>query len=239
MKQLFSAIILVAFLANTSVGQNMPNTKAIIKKAGDHFMFQIGSESWGNAPDSIKTEMRGFNKSFNVAIMLNKPFKSNPKFSLAYGVGIGTSNVFFNKTNVDIGATGTKLNFVNTTNTNNYKKYKLSYAYVEVPLELRFNQLGDNTNKGLKAALGLKLGALVNAHTKGKDLQNSAGQAVNSNIDKVVTRKFFNSSRIAATARVGLGVFSIYGQYQLGNLFKDGVAAPIKPMQIGICIAGF
>jgi hypothetical protein len=236
----FFLISLLAVVFNTATfAQTAPSANNLVKKAGDHLLIQIGSESWGNAPDSIKNRMGGFNKSFNIAIMFNKPFKSNPKFSLAYGIGFGSSNVFFKNTNVAIGATGTKLNFTNTANTDNYKKYKLSYTYLEVPLELRFNQRGENSRKGLKAALGLKVGTLVNAHTKGKELRNSAGQTLNSNVDKVVTRKFFNTSRVAATARVGFGVFSIYGQYQLGNLFKDGVAAPIKPMQIGLSISGF
>lgn len=213
-------------------------SKKLVGKLNDHFVFQVGTENWGGAPDSIANRTKTINKSFNVYVMLNKPFKSNPKFSLAYGIGIGTSNVFFKKTGADIGATGTRLNFPNLDSANSYKKFKLSYAYLEVPLELRFNNGGENNRNGFKAALGLKVGTLVNGHTKGKELQNRNGNTLNTNIDKVSTRKFFNGTRIAATARVGYGIFSLYASYAFTNVFKDGVAAPIKPIQVGLTISG-
>ena len=55
-------------------------------RAADHFMIQYGADSWTNRPDSVRTA--GFSRHFNIYFMLDKPFKTNPKYSIAYGIGI-------------------------------------------------------------------------------------------------------------------------------------------------------
>ena len=63
-------------------------------RAADHLMFQFGTDTWTNTPDSVKLG-GGTSRHFNVYFMYDKPFKSNNKFSVAYGGGIGTNNIFF------------------------------------------------------------------------------------------------------------------------------------------------
>jgi Outer membrane protein beta-barrel domain len=137
-----------------------------------------------------------------------------------------------------ITATKSTLPFLRTDTGNNYKKYKLATAYLEIPLELRFTANPSNPNKSIKGAIGIKLGTLLNAHTKGKTLQNSAGTKINAVTVKENSKSYFNGTRIAATARVGYGIFSLYGSYGLTSLFKDGVAADTKLIQIGLTISG-
>ncbi len=56
-------------------------------------MLQFGLDGWsGVIPDSVKPS--GFSRHFNAYIMLDKPFKTNPRFSVGLGVGIGSSNIF-------------------------------------------------------------------------------------------------------------------------------------------------
>jgi hypothetical protein len=43
---------------------------------------------------------------------------------------------------------------------------------------------------------------------------------------------------LAATARVGYGNFTLFGAYDLSGIFKDGVAANMKSLQIGLTISG-
>lgn len=236
-----SALVAALFVFMSSYAQ--PETavapRTTIPKAGDHFMLQIGHNIWSGAPDSITNRMKGFNRSANVYLMLNRPFRSNDKLSIGLGLGIGTSNMYFEKTNIDIAGTTPKLAFINADSTNRFKKYKLSTAYLEVPLELRFSSRPDNPNKSIKAAIGLKAGTLLNAKTKGKTLQNSADVTINNNlVQKIASKSYFTTTQIAATARVGYGIFSLYGTYGLTPVFKDGVTADIKQVQIGLTISG-
>ncbi len=207
-------------------------------RAADHFMFQFALNSWQGAPDSISSHISGLQKSANVYVMLDKVFKNNPKFSIAGGLGVGTTNTYFKKMIADIGSTSAKLPFRAVDNSDNYKKFKLSTAFLEIPLELRFTSNPANSNKTFKAAMGLKLGTMINAHTKGKSLKNSAGTVINSKTVKEASKSYFNSSRLAATARVGYGNFSFFGAYSLTGMFKDGVAANMNGLQLGITFSG-
>jgi hypothetical protein len=207
-------------------------------RPGDHLMVQLALNSWQGAPDSISSHISGFQRSANVYVMLDKPFKGNPRFSLGIGVGVGTSNIYFKKMTVGIGATTPLLPFLATDTVNNFKKYKLTTAYLEAPLELRFTNDPENQAKSIKGAVGIKIGTLVNAHTKGKILRDRAGNTINSNTEKVSSKSYFNTTRLAATARVGYGAFSLFGAYNLTTMFKDGVAEDIKLLQVGLTISG-
>jgi len=55
---------------------------------------------------------------------------------------------------------------------------------------------------------------------------------------KETSKKFFNSTRLVGIARIGFGHFSLYGSYQITTLFKEGVAAEIRPYSIGLTISG-
>jgi hypothetical protein len=170
--------------------------------------------------------------------MMNKPFKNNPQFSAAYGIGFGTSNMYFKSLNIDIKSTNTKLPFTNLDSTDHFKKYKLTTAYLEVPLELRFVKDPSRESKSLKAAIGVKIGTLLNVHTKGKTLENKNGGIINSYTDKISNKHFFNSTRIAATGRIGFGNYSLFGSYQFTGLLKDGVGPVLHPFEIGFCLSG-
>lgn len=207
-------------------------------RAADHFMIQFAANFWNGTADSVDNYIKGFNRSANVYVMLNKPFKSSPKFSAAIGIGVGTANMYFDKMEVNITANKPKLPFIRTDTGNNFKKYKLSTAYLELPVELRFTARPETPNKSIKGAIGFKVGTLLNPHTKAKNLRNAGGAKLNENTFKASSKSYFNTTRISATARAGYGLFSLFGSYSITNLFKDGVAPDIKPFQIGLSISG-
>jgi hypothetical protein len=227
-----------AFSQTTTQSDTKKKKYDIVSRAGDHFMIQFAQNMWMGTPDSIDSHIKGLNRSANVYLMLNKPFKGDPRFSVGLGIGIGTSAIYFKNMNVNIASTATKLPFVATDSGNHYKKYKLSTSYLEVPVEFRFTANPENPNKSVKAAIGLKVGTLLKGATKGKELQNKAGTAISNSIDKVSSKTYFNSTRLAATARIGYGVFSLFGSYGLTPVFKDGVAEDIKVLQVGLTISG-
>ncbi|MBL0145849.1 MAG: outer membrane beta-barrel protein [Chitinophagaceae bacterium] len=235
-KILLSAIALICVFASFS--QDKKSYKNLVNRAGDHLMVQLSTDFWSGTPDSVKNHMKSIGRGGNIYAMMNKPFKSNPSFSIAFGVGIGTSSMYFKRMDVGITSTSAKLPFVNLDSADRFKKYKLTTAFLEVPLEFRYSSDPENDRKSIKAAFGVKVGTMLNAHTKGKTLENKDGKQLNSYTEKENSKKFFNSTRLAITARVGYGNFSLFGSYQMNNLFKDGVAAQIKPFQIGLCLSG-
>jgi hypothetical protein len=217
-----------------------PNTKSLKLKnrPGDHFMIQLSSDHWTGMPDAVSSHQKGFSRGFNAYFMLNKPFKNSPKYSIGIGVGISTSNIVFKNMNIDLKSTATVLPFTALDSTNHFKKYKLATSYLEVPLEFRYTSKPLNPNKSLKVALGLKAGTLVNAHTKGKNLYDKNNNLLNSYVEKENSKRFFNGTRFMATGRIGYGILSLFGTYQLNNVLKDGAGPAMKLYTVGITLSG-
>lgn len=235
-----SALVAVLLLSFSAFAQEDPSKKKEfdVSRAGDHLMVQLGLNGLQGAPDSIKDHLKGLQRSANIYVMLDKKFKGNPRFSVAIGAGIGTNNYYFKNMNVEIGSTNPVLPFVSTDSTQNFKKYKMSTTFLEVPLEFRFTANPDMPNKSIKAAIGVKAGTLLSAKTKGKILRSKDGAVINNYTVKTISKSYFNTTRLAGTARVGYGMFSLFGVYSFSGLFKDGVAAEMNSIQVGLAISG-
>ncbi len=205
-------------------------------RAADHFMIQFGYDNWAATPDSIRT--KGFSRSFNMYFMFDFPFKTDPRFSIGAGLGIGSSNIFFDKQAVLVAALNPTLAFPDQTGTNHFKKYKLVTTYFEAPLELRFAFDPEHYNSSWKIAVGAKVGALLSSYNKGKTKQNNADQTINDYIEKESSKRYFNGTRLVATARVSYGVFGIFGQFQVSSLIKNGYGPPVLPFSAGIMLSG-
>jgi len=229
------------FLINSLVAQDstVKKKKAPIDlsgRANDHFMIQLGYAGWAGKPDSINTG--GLSKSFNVYFMFDFPFKTNPKLSMAFGPGISSDHIQFKKTYVGIKDITETLQFRDQSDTNHFKKTKLNTTYLEAPVEFRYTANPLNSDKSFKFAIGAKVGTMINAHTRNKEFENRSGNTLNSYSMKESSKRFFNTTRLVGTARVGLGHFTLYGSYQITSLFKEGVAAEIRPFSIGLTISG-
>lgn len=210
----------------------------LMNRPNDHLMVQFGYEGWAAKPDSAHT--KGLPHTLNVYFMLDKPFKTDPRFSVGIGVGISGASVYFNKTEVNITGTTPTLEFTDVSGSNHFRKYKLAYSYLEVPVELRFSKDPENDSKSLKFALGAKVGTLLNVHTRGKTLLDANGRLVQSYTEKLSSKNYFDALRLAGTARVSLGHFGIFGSYQVNNFVKPGagIAADIRPFTIGFVVSG-
>jgi hypothetical protein len=137
-----------------------------------------------------------------------------------------------------IGDPTTRLAFRNVADTNHYKKYKMSTAYLEAPVELRFASNPEDDKNSFKVALGAKIGTLLSAWVKGKDLVDKSGNAVRSSIVKEKSKRFFNSTRLSVMGRIGYGKFSLFGSYAVSSVFKEGVAPTVHPLTIGLTLSG-
>lgn len=201
---------------------------SIVKHSHDFLVVGVSYDTWIGAGDSI--HMGGISRGLNIALMYDFPVKEGSHFSVAPGLGISGSNIFLKKQTAGIGQNTSSLNFQSDSS---YKHYKLATAYVEIPIELRYRDHPDNANKGFKASAGLKFGALLNAHTKGKSVAFGSKQT-----DKVSNKRFFQTWRVAAVARVGWGNFSLFGTYSLTALLKTGEGPVLNPLQVGLSVSG-
>jgi hypothetical protein len=169
--------------------------------------------------------------------MFDFPFKTNPKLSMAFGPGIASDHMLFTKTNVGIKDLTPAIRFTNAADTNHFKKTKLATVYLEAPIEFRYSA-DPVTGKGLRTAIGIKAGTMINAHTRNTKFQNKGGTSISDFTLKEASKSFFNKTRISFMGRVGLGHISLYGSYQLTPLFKDGQGPEVRPFSIGITLSG-
>lgn len=193
----------------------------------DFLVIQLGYVGLsGTGAGNIKT---GFNRQFNIAFMYDIPLQKT-NFSLAAGLGIGSDHIQLKNMSLDLRNTSSVPSFQET---DNYSKFKLATTYLEVPLELRYRQVPENANKGFKVGVGLKLGNLVNAHTR--SVENLGGSKL---IEKEASKRLFNTWRFAGTARVGYGNFALYGTYALNGMFKENGTYDVSPYSFGFMISG-
>lgn len=212
----------------------VPPKKKTFKPSRDFVMLQFTYDSWNKAPDSIR--IGGIGRGFSAYLCYDFPIaKSN--FSFAAGLGVSNSNIYFDKQQVVMNTTASEISFVNVDTVigsdKNFKRSKFATTYIEAPFELRYYGNKENRNRGFKFALGMKVGILVNAHTKVRE--SYAGPYIN---DKTVTNRYVEKWRFAPTARIGWGNFTLFGSYNISQLFNAGQGPEVYPFSIGLCISG-
>ncbi len=203
----------------------------IVKPSRDFLMLQFNYNTWLTKPDSIKSKSFGY--SFNGFLCYDFPIKKS-HLSFATGIGVSTNVIYLDKQVIaasDTGLYGAQAHFI--ADTNDYKRYKFNTTYLQAPFELRYFSNNQNRNKGFKAAIGLQVGTLLGAHTKG--VRAVEGTNVK---DKVDTKRYLNTWNFVATARIGYGNLSLFGSYNLTQVYKDNAGPAITPMAIGICLTG-
>ncbi len=232
---LFLVTLLCTVLSPASFAQTTqaPTTaiSEVQKPSRDFIMLQFTHEAWANKPDSVKTG--GIGRGFNGYVCYDFPIK-NSNFSFAAGAGIGSANIYLDDQMIglrDTGARGASVSFL--PESPDYKKYKINTTYLEAPFELRYFGNRENRNKGFKAAIGMRAGLLVGAHTK--SVREVEGVKT---VEKVNTKRYLDKYRFSATARVGWGNFTLFGSYNLNAMFTEGRGPDIVPYSIGLCVTG-
>jgi hypothetical protein len=213
------------------------------KRAADHFMFELGYDNWAGKPDSAN--IKGFNHSLNFYFMMDFPFKTDQRLSMGVGIGLGSSQIYFDKTYPQIAAfNNTTLAFATTviggggSDADHYKRFKLVTNYIDIPVELRFALDPAHMDKSWKFAVGTKIGFLIAAYTKAVDPEDVSGHTLASVVEKESSKQFFSSFKFAPTIRVSKGVIGIFGQFQANSLLKSGAGNSVFPFSGGIVLSG-
>jgi hypothetical protein len=233
-------ILLFSGLAKAQTANKEKKMADLSSRPADHLMIQFGADSWSGGPDSVKTS--GIGKHFNIYFMMDKPFKSNNKFSLAYGIGFGTNNQYIDKgTYVDLAQSSNTIQFKQLDSlANRFDKQKVATVYVQVPAELRYYSNPANPAKSWKFAAGLKVGLLFKGYTKSKDFQTFQGSSIygKTYIQKVSNKRFFTSNDITLTARAGYGLLSLNVGYSVTPVLRDGFGPSFNRLSVGLSISG-
>ena len=238
MKKILLAAALAFFMIPAQAQEIPANPKkknseamsSFSKPSRDFLMFQLNWNSLMNTPDSLKLKQAG--RGVNVYLCYDFPFK-NSNFSFAAGLGVGVYNYYFDKQVAVLNDTSSSIIFRNQASGESLKNPKLNATYLEAPFELRYFGNKYDRNKGFKAAIGMRIGTNVGAHSKYK--HTVSGSNV---IEKTNTRRYMENWNVAGTLRLGWGNFSAVGSYSLSPLFKEGKGPDVTPYSIGICITG-
>jgi hypothetical protein len=233
-------ILLFSGLANAQIAITEKKMADLSSRPADHLMFQFGADFWTGGPDSVKTS--GIGRHFNVYFMFDKPFRTNNKFSLAYGIGFGTNNQYIDRgTYVDLAQAGNTIRFRQLDSlANRFDKQKVATLSLQVPAEIRYYSNPANPSKSWKLAAGVKVGLLFKGYTKLKDFQTFNGTSIygKTYIQKMSNKRFFTSNDISLTARAGYGIISMNFGYTLTPVVKDGFGPTFNRLSVGLSISG-
>ena len=232
---IFALLVGFSTAAVAQTAKTKKNSANLLDRNTDHISIQFGRLAWANKPDSIGT--RGLSRTFNIHIFKDFIFKTNNHFSVGIGVGIGSDHLNLDERNVILTKNVSPvLRFPKQTGTI-YTRTKLASTYAEAPVELRYTANPANYDKSFKVALGLKVGQLIDVHTRRKKAE-VGGTATALPTLKEKDRSFFEKTRLAITSRIGYGHFSLFGTYQINSFIKDANNFNIRPFSVGICLSG-
>lgn len=208
--------------------------KEVQKPSRDFLVLALTYDNWANAPKDVK--ITGFGRGFSGYLCYDFPI-SKSHFSFAAGLGVSSSNIYFNKQVAVMNEASSTIEFrtLDTPAASYYKRSKLSTTYLEAPFELRYFANNDNRNRGFKMAVGMHVGLLMNAHTKTKHSGPGISDLI---VEKVSTTRYVQKWRFEPVVRIGWGNFSVYGTYSISALFDDGAGPEVYPYSIGISISG-
>jgi hypothetical protein len=222
MKKFAFLLTLLLLLVVTSYAQTY--------KPGDFrkvsLSLDLFNDFWQKVPTGV--DAANFNRGVNVNLLINNHIGES-NFDFSFGGAIGVHNLY---TDSWLTAPGDSSFFVKIPDSLNSTKYKITLAYFDFPLEIRYRSKGS-----FRAYAGIKFGVLIDHHSKYKGLDPyGAGYNVTLKRDDV---RFVNFWRYQAYAKVGYKQFSVFGAIALDRIFKTSQGPDMYPISVGISINPF
>jgi hypothetical protein len=145
------------------------------------------------------------------------------------GLGISNHNFYSGNSMInDIKAD----TIVYSTIPQDFKRTKINMTYLEVPAELKFRTKG-----GFKVVVGAKVGYKLASKQKyiGNRSQDD-GTKVNQKEQKIYQLQDWT---FGPTLRIGYKWITVYGYYQITNVFNKSRGPEMMPLSLGITITPF
>jgi hypothetical protein len=242
---------LFILLTGFAFGQNSTDQKKPKPNLPGTFLVDLGVNRGMGSPSKFK---QGFWGSRTVNIYYQYPIRfGRSKFSFNPGLGVSLERWKFTNGAMLID-TLELVSFPNgavaTDQVEQYnllspkriypelaKKSMFVTNYFEIPIEFRFDTNPEDINRSFNIAVGGRVGILFDAFTKIK--YNDLGEVVKV---KNKLNHGVNPFRYGIYTRVGIGGFSLFGFYNLTDMFekdKGPEATTMNSLTVGISINGF
>lgn len=248
MKKIFSTLCFCLFLGSSFALVAQEETETIAEapaknsNSKDRLVIEFMHNNWAERPDGF--EMKWYNRGINAYVMYDIGLIKE-YVSVGFGGGISSSNYYNNSLTALDTAGNTIFTPIpssvaaasgDTVSIGDSERNKLSTTYFDIPLELRFRTKKNKMNRSFKAAVGIKAGICLDAHTKyrGDDLAGSGREIFVK--DKALPN--INRYHYGVTARLGYHLFNVVGYYSLSTLFEADKGPGIHPFSIGISFNG-
>jgi hypothetical protein len=233
MRNLLFVVLLTLGVSTVATAQSsvtIGEQKTVSKPSRDHFLIQLSNDRWTNVPDSV--QLRNGGRGVGLYLMYDFPIK-NSNFSFGAGLGYRFSNIYLKRQSMELDSRTDKVVF--TAADSAIKGNKYVSHFLEVPLELRYFANKENRNRGFKFAIGAKIGYTGLGGAYYKEKASISGKYIG-HVTK--TNRFSQNWRLAPSARIGWGNFSVFAEYTVTPIFKTGMAPEVRPFAAGIVISG-
>lgn len=246
MKYVVAACLLFPILSlaqtNKTSKERPEEIQKIIDDNQERFVFELTHDraSGDQAPD-IATLSRGFNVYYTKNIPLG-----DSKFSVAPGFGVANRNMYMRDVFDFDPATNTTSIFPTPAGLDRNSS-KLSFTYLEVPVELRWNSTPNKRGHSVKVATGFRAGYAISTRYKyngevfdGNRFANDSGTDIIYS-EKFKIKKLNNTInyRVAPSFRVGYGSVNLFGYYHLNQDFESNNGPDYNGYSIGLSISSF
>jgi Outer membrane protein beta-barrel domain len=209
------------------------------------FMIDFGFNQLVSKPDNYSQKFVGshtFNLYYQYPIRLGR---SHYSFNPGVGFSFERFTMKNNYTLIESTTAKGTYGLANTAplfpNASGIKKSQLINNYVEIPLDFRFDTKPEDLAHSFNLSFGGRVGYLIDAMTKIKYRQDGENRVM-----KNKQNHGMNPFRYGVYTRIGIGVFNVFGFYNLTPLFEAD-KGPVKGADrtttntytVGISINGF
>lgn len=220
--------LLLSIIAITVQGQDSEFSRNFVTKV------DLFTDLWQDTPDVM--DENTLNRGVNIYGMYNFPIK-NSSLSFEIGTGLGIHNLYHENTLLETDEGATYFGVIPDTtldgSATEIGKSKMSLAYLDFPMEFKIQ-----TQNDLRAAIGFKIGVLINSLNKykGDDYTVEGNEQItvkDKNIDNT------NPFRYGPTLRLGYKWIDLYAYYSLSTVFEENKGPEMYPISVGISVVKF
>lgn len=245
-KKIACTILFISAVSTFSFSQNIATKKTGRPDIPGTFVLELGLNRDLGGPDNFSLFLWG-SRSVNIYYQYDiRILKS--RFSFVPGIGLSLERYKFKKLRTlrhdadNLLALYTPREAeANSFDLVDVRKSMLVTNYVDVPLDLRYSSKPDDPGRSFKISVGARIGYMYDSFNKYKYKQDGEIKKMKDNQDFNLT-KF----RYGVSTKVGIGNFSIFGYYNLTNLFQDGEGPYLNSVKkdfptytVGISLSSF
>jgi hypothetical protein len=244
MKRLTLILLTCILSLNLSAQESEPTKRSGRPNVKGDLFLDFGFNVLNNRPEDLNTRffpsrVANLYYQYPVAIGENSGITFNP------GIGLGLNKLALKRDSTLVndptkGINSSQLTGIQTLYGDdvNISVNTTAINYLDIPLEFRYHLNKKDYDKGLRIAIGGKIGVLYNAHTK-VEVTDPNGLT-----KKIKIRQDYglNPIRYGVYTRIGLPGFNVWSYYGLNKMFKEGqgpFGTEASEFNFGISVALF